>query len=101
MATLRKDGFAGYVPLEGGSVGIISTKSIPYNGETISLTADVEEEGSVTVSVVNDEGEIMGTAAVKNTVTDVGLQFDNNINAGNIHLNIEISRAKVYAFNLQ
>ena len=28
-------------------------------------------------------------------------KFDSKIKAGNIHLKIEISRAKVYAFNLQ
>ena len=43
----------------------------------------------------------MGTAVVKNTVTDEGLQFDNKIKTGNIHLKIEIFQAKVYAFNLQ
>ena len=101
LATLRQDGFAGYVQLDKNSTGSIVTKSIPYNGETISLTADVEEGGSVTVSVVNDEGEMLGTAAVKNTVTDEGLQIDNNIKTGNIHLVIEIFQAKVYAFNLQ
>ncbi len=101
LATLRQDGFAGYVQLDKNSTGSIVTKSIPYNGETISLTADVEEGGSVTVSVVNDEGEMLGTAAVKNTVTDEGLQIDNNIKTGNIHLVIEIFHAKVYAFNLQ
>jgi hypothetical protein len=29
------------------------------------------------------------------------LEFDSKIKTGNIHLKIEISRAKVYAFNLQ
>jgi hypothetical protein len=101
LATLRQDGFAGYVQDEENSEGNVTTTSIPYNGESISLTADVEEGGSVTVSVLNDERETIGTAAVKNTVTDEGLKFDRNIKAGNIHLKIEISRAKVYAFNLQ
>ena len=101
LATLRQDGFAGYVQLDKNSTGSIATKSIPYNGETISLTADVEEGGSVKVSVVNDEGETMGTAVVKNTVTDEGLQFDYKIKVGDIHLKIEIFQAKVYAFNLQ
>ena len=43
---------------------------------------------------------MLGTAAVKNTVTDEGLQFDTKIKTGNIHLVIEIFQAKVYAFNL-
>jgi hypothetical protein len=101
LATLRQDGFAGYVPLEGGSAGIILTQSIPYNGKAISLTADVEKGGIVTVSILNDEGVTMGTAVVKNTVTDEELEFDSKIKPGNIHLKIEIARAKVYAFSLQ
>ncbi len=101
LATLRQDGFAGYVQLEESSIGIISTTSIPYNGKTISLTADVEEGGTVKVYVVNDEGETIGTAAVNKTVTDTELKFDTKIKSGNIQLKIEISQAKVYAFNFQ
>ena len=101
LATLRQDGFAGYVQIEKGSKGIIFTKSIPYQGERISLTADVEEGGSITVSVINDEGETIEAAAVTKTVTDVELKFDAKIKSGNIQLKIEISQAKVYAFNLQ
>jgi len=99
LAKLRQDGFAGYVQIEEGSIGSISTKSIPYNGETISLTADVEEGGSVAVYVINDEGETIGTAAVNNTVTGKELEFDSKIEKGSVQLKIKITRAKVYAFN--
>jgi len=101
LATLRRDGFAGYMQLEEGSIGSIVTKSIPYQGEGISLTADVEDGGSIAVSVITDEGEIIEAAALRNTVTDAGLDFDSKVKKGNIQLIIEISKAKVYAFYLQ
>jgi hypothetical protein len=101
LATLRQDGFAGYVPLEENSIGSISTKSIPYKGERICLTADVNKGGSVKVYVINDEGEPIGTAALNKTGTDVELNFDARIKSESIQFRIEIFKAKVYAFRLQ
>lgn len=101
LATLRQDGFAGYVQLDKNNIGSIVTKSIPYKGETISLTADLEDGGFVNAYALNDEGEIIGIAKINKTVTDVELKFDTSIKSDNIQLKIEFSRAKVYAFYLQ
>ena len=50
LATLRPDGFAGYEPLEQNSPAEILTKPIVYHSETLLVSADVQNTGSVTVS---------------------------------------------------
>ena len=102
LATLRPDGFAGYVPENKNLEGVIETKLISYKGGQLKLTADVENGGSIKVSVLNDDGEqIAISKSITNTITDENLQLDNEIEEEYISLNIEIIKAKVYSFSIE
>jgi len=101
LASLRPDGFAGYTQEDNTQAGSITTTALAYNGEKVCITADVEKGGSVLVTVLDEQGEILTVAkAHENTITDGRLVFDNKIKAESIHLKIEIDKAKVYSFSL-
>ena len=91
LATLRPDGFTGYVQENINLECVIVSKLISYNGGQLKLTADIEDGGSINVNVLNSDGEQIATSkSVTKTITDEILQLDNNINEENISLKIEI-----------
>jgi len=102
LATLRPDGFAGYVQENINQKGVIVTKSIDYKGGQLKLTADVENGGSIKVTVLNSEGEQIATSkSITNTITDENIKLDNEFKEENISLKIEIKKAKVYSFSIE
>ena len=102
LASLRPDGFAGYVQENMNLEGVIVTKLIGYKGGQLKLTADVENGGSIIVSVLNSDGEqIAVSKSITNTITDEYLQLNNEIKQENIRLKIEIIKAKVYSFGIE
>jgi hypothetical protein len=102
LATLRPDGFAGYVQKNRNQVGVLVTKLISYKGGALKLTADVENGGSIKVTVLNgDGGQIATSKSITKTITDEMLQLNNKINEENISLSIEIKKAKVYSFSIE
>jgi hypothetical protein len=101
LATLRPDGFAGYVQENRNQEGVIVTKLISYKGGALQLTADIEAGGSIKVTVLNSDGEQIATSkSITNTITDEMLQLNNKIKEENISLKIEIKKAKVYSFSI-
>jgi hypothetical protein len=99
LATLRPDGFAGYVQKNRKQDGVIITKLISYKGGALKLTADVENGGSIAVTILNsDGGQIATSKYITKTITDEILQFNSEINEEKISLKIEIIKAKVYSF---
>ncbi|MBA7518732.1 hypothetical protein ES705_10805 [subsurface metagenome] len=102
LATLRPDGFAGYVQENRNQEGVIVTKSISYKGGALKLTADVEKGGSIIVTVLHsDGGQIATSTSITKTITDEVLQLDNKIREENISLKIQIEKAKVYSFSIE
>jgi hypothetical protein len=102
LATLRPDGFAGYVQKNRNQEGVIETKLISYKGGALKLTADVEKGGSIKVTVLNsDGGQIATSKSITKTITDEMLQLNNKIKEENISLKIEIKKAKVYSFSIE
>ncbi len=98
LATLRPDGFAGYVQILSDKPAIITTSLIPYSGETIRINADVEEGGSMKVSIVDDRGNILSEKWVSETMINEELGLDEEIDADSIRLKFEFNNAKVYSF---
>jgi len=102
LASLRPDGFAGYVQENLNLEGVILTRLIDYKGGQLKLTADVENGGSIKVSVLNSDGEQIATSkSISKTITDEMLHLNNIINEENISLKIEIMQAKVYSFSIE
>ena len=101
LATLRPDGFAGYVQEDLGKKGLIVTKPIKFNGNSLKLTADVDKGGYIKVLVFNRKGDQIGSSKrIKRTITDETVEFYEEISEENISLEIEIKKAKVYSFKI-
>ena len=102
LATLRPDGFAGYVQKDSSHEGVIITNPVCFKGGALRLTADVEKGGSIKVSVLNsDGGQIATSKTITKTITDKMLQLNNKINGEETSLKIEIKKAKVYSFSIK
>lgn len=100
LATLRIDGFAGYESEINDKPAFITTTSIPYAGENLLINADVENDGSVKVSIVDGNGNNLATAVdINETVTDGQLRFNEKINTEEIKLKFELNKAKLYSFS--
>lgn len=102
LATLRPDGFAGYVQENKTQEGVIVTKLLKYKGGELKLTADVEKGGSISVSLLNRDGEqIAASESITNSITDESLKFDKEIKEENISIKLKIIQAKVYSFSIE
>lgn len=100
LATLRPDGFAGYEQESKDKPAVITTNAIPYAGQEIRITADVERGGSVKVSLVDDQGKVVASAeTVSKTATDVRLKWSEKISPDEIRLKFEMNKAKLYSFS--
>jgi len=101
MATLRPDGFAGFEQESKDKPAIITTTSLPYSGQTLRITADVAEGGSIKASAEDKDGKNIASAKpVSKTVTDGPLEWQNELKAGSLSLRFELINAKLYSFSL-
>ena len=104
LATLRPDGFAGFEPESADSPAVVATKPFLAGGDTLRITADVRDGGSITVTVVGDQGdEIARSEPVTGSVSEREVTW----NAGaritegdSVWIRFELNRAKLYAFRL-
>ena len=100
LAILRPDGFAGYEQESEDKPAVITTTAIPYAGQEIRITADVEDGGSIKVSIVDDKGkEVVTTGTVSKTVTDGRLKWSKKSSPDKIRLKFKINKAKLYSFS--
>ena len=70
LATLRPDGFAGYQQLDKNKPGSLTTKPIPYSGETLRISADIKAGGSVRVKVLDRINSVLAEKEVHHLITD-------------------------------
>jgi len=100
MVTLRPDGFAGYEQESKDKPAVITTTAIPYSGQTLRITADVAEGGSIRATAVDKEGKSIASAEpISKTVTDGRLKWQKELAAGNTRLRFELIKAKLYSFS--
>ena len=101
LATLRPDGFAGYEPEDKGKPAVVTTTAMAWSGGDIRISADVAKGGSIKVSVVDKDGNVIAEAQpISKTVTDKRLKLGTKITAGEIRLRFELTNAKLYSFTL-
>ena len=101
LATLRPDGFAGYQQQSPDQAAVIKTTAIPYAGQAIRVSADIEPGGSVKVSLIDQDGQVISTAdTLVKTVTDGQLKLKQKIESNKIFLKFELINAKLYSFSL-
>lgn len=101
LATLRPDGFAGYVPKNSSKVATIITAAMPYHGQPMSITADVGDRGSVTITVLDEnDREIARAKPILDTITDGLLDLKREVKGKNIKLKFELRNAKLYSMTI-
>ena len=80
----------------------MTTRQIPYDGSPIRITADVENGGSIKVSVINQSGEhLMSASPITNTVTDGQLHWNELPSTGPLSLRFELEKAKIFSFSTE
>ncbi len=107
LATIRKDGFAGYEAIDEKNYANILTKPIDFMGESISLCADVFDGGHILVSVHDLSDNLLATGmTIKESVTDGPVTWLNSsslkafINK-KIVLKFEFTKAKLWSFDFR
>jgi len=107
MATLRPDGWAGYKPISADAKAVVTTKSITGNLASLSITADVQNGGSVIVAVFDEYGkELVRSEPVRNTVTSGRIKWQADVkdltsmSNGKARLKFVLRNAKLYAFQV-
>ena len=104
LATLRPDGWAGYEPVSTEATAVITTELLEFCGETLGVTADVEDGGSVDVEVLDAYDErVAAIQPIVDTVTDgqVAWEADESfvsLNSKRARLRFRLRNAKLYGF---
>jgi len=102
LATLRPDGFAGYTPKITNKPATVITTAIDYDGQAISISADVGIGGSIKMIVLNEEGEeITISKAVSKTCTDKVIHLGKSVMSKKIKFKFELINAKLYSFSFR
>lgn len=105
LATLRKDGWAGYEQIDSEKVATITTTPVKWSGSDLRLTADVFEGGSVRVMLLDDTGEQLAVGEpLTQTVTDAVVEWGNGFSSKDlegrrIRCRFDLSAAKLYSFS--
>ena len=98
LATLRPDGWAGYVPENDTVPGVLVTKPILCNGKTLRLTADIHDGGSVHVAVLDKTGRPLGKGSTLASDATQGVAANVAAFRGKrICVRLEIRKAQVYS----
>jgi hypothetical protein len=98
QAVRRPAGFADYKQTDNQNPGVIITSLIPFSGQNIDFTADVNTNGSVKVSILNNNGDIIAEAdPIQKTVYDGRLKFNKKTDPAKIRLRFEFEDAKLYS----
>lgn len=98
LATLRPDGFAGYIQKSADTKAVVTTNLIDYSGETIWINADVEEGGGLEISIFDETGQIISKKKILKTMTNEKLKLEKGIKQGKIKFKFEFNQAKIYSF---
>jgi len=104
LATLRPDGWAGYAPVADDKPAFVATRPITCSGDKLQLSADIQSNGFVTVTLLDKENrKLAESKPVKDTVTDAGVKWKKgfsvkNVKGKDVRLKFELKNAKLYSF---
>jgi len=103
LATMRPDGFAGFRPIDVDSPASVTTQPIESAGE-LRLSADIDSGGSVTVSMLNANNDVIAhSSPITTNVSNDRVQWNGDVNIDDwigreVRLQFTFSKATVYAF---
>ena len=104
LATLRPDGWAGYEPISTDMPAVITTQPLTFDGTSVGITADVSDDGSVRVAILDEVGnQLVSSQLIHSTVTNCRVKWKPSQNLANlrgkeIRLRFQLHNAKLYAF---
>ena len=107
LATLRPDGWAGYEPIAAKSTAVITTELLDFDGDTLGVTADVDDGGSLQVEVVDEEDKCSAASQpIGDTVTDGKVVWESNggmagLRGKQVRLRFRLHKAKQYGFQIR
>ena len=107
LATLRPDGWAGYEPISAETPGVITTTPLTFLGDTVGVTADVRNGGSVRVSILDGAGNIQAASdPITDTITDGRVKWRKSqdvvgLRGERIRLRFQLRNAKLYSFQIR
>ena len=98
MATMRPDGWAGYVTNDDTKPGSLVTKPLLCDGNTLRLTADIETGGMVTVEVLDAAGRVITKShPLTSDMTDAVVADVSSLRNKRVQVRLAFKDAKVYA----
>ncbi len=99
LATLRPDGFAGYVPKDEAQPAVIVTRPLTLSGRTLRLTADIGAGGWVKATLLDATGKVLteGTRLTTTMTGEVAVALEKNTEQP-VCVRLETKLAKVYSF---
>ncbi len=106
LATLRRDGYAGVVPLDPAQPATVRSGAVPLaRGDTLRVSADVAPGGSVVVVLLNEAGQevdrSLPLSGGKHTSAAVAWQAAAWPEPAQLkHLRFVVTRAKLYAYEI-
>lgn len=102
LATLKPDGFAGYVQKSGTEAATVTTKPFPYEGQHISINADVFPDGSINVEILDAaKNQIAISKPITISVQYDKIKWNDKIDVSLIQLRFTINKAKLYSFGFE
>jgi hypothetical protein len=109
LATLRPDGFAGFEQVSAKKAAVVTTVPLTKQGNTLHLSADVQDAGSVRVKLFDPSSEqlLAQSEPIRENVTDGCVKWLNGFSLNTVkgtavRLQCIINAAKLYSlgFNL-
>jgi hypothetical protein len=98
LATLRPDGWAGYVPRDDTKPAVLVTDPILCDGNSLRVTADIPDDGSVKVSVLDKAGKaIVKGSTLTTDVTDAVAADVSSHQGERVRVRFEFRKSQVYA----
>ena len=103
LATLGKNRWAGYEPLNNNSEAIVTTVPLLL-GNRISVTADVGKGGLILVNVLDSENVTVYSQVIRTSCTDFSLSFESksfDVAGKKYAIQFKVRGAKVYSFSIR
>ena len=103
LATLGKNRWAGYEPLNNNSEAIVTTVPLML-GNRISVTADVGKGGLISVNVLDSENVTVCSQVIRTSCTDFSLAFESksfDVAGKKYAIQFKVRGAKVYSFSIR
>ena len=101
LATLRPDGFAGYVQERLNQPATVRTKSFFMKKAVIKISADVESGGFFNARLFSLAGDVLQQARIDRSCVDSPLFTSLPDEEGQYHIEFELHAAKLYSFSIE